>query len=205
MAADDIEAPAPPPPGAPPVPPDGGGGGGGAAGGAAHPAPTRVDEPDHYSFLTTEAITGMCSKFEEESKGQSNRELRADFLSLFESAPVLTLGTEIEGALKRRNATDAQVTRALKVIVQGMILEKKLEGTRREEKMEALMDSHKFRRIVMCVPADHQVVWTWLNARFHAQEQLEEERRTSNKAPSMVFSSQNLPEVPSDARIMSRG
>jgi hypothetical protein len=33
--------------------------------------------------------------FEEESKGQSNRELHADFLSLFESAPMLTLGEEI--------------------------------------------------------------------------------------------------------------
>ena len=140
MAEDDIEAPAPPPPGAPPVPPDGGGGGGGAAGGAAHPAPTRVDEPDHYSFLTTEAITGMCTKFDEDCKGQSNRELHADFVSLFESAPMLTLGEEIGGALKRRNATDDQVTRALEVIIQGMILEKKLEGTRQEERMEALMD-----------------------------------------------------------------
>ena len=91
MAEDDIEAPAPPPPGAPPGPPDGGGGDGGAA----RPAPTRVDVPDHYSFLTTEAITGMCTTFEEESKGQSNRELHADFVALFESAPMLTLGEEI--------------------------------------------------------------------------------------------------------------
>ena len=91
-------------------------------------------------------------------------------------------------------------SRALEVIVQGMILEKKLEGTRQEEKMEALMDSNKFSGIVMCMPADHQVVRTWRNARFHAREQLEEERRTSNKAPSMVFSSQNLPEVPSDGK-----
>ena len=84
--------------------------------------------------------------------------------------------------------------------VRGMILEKKLEGTRQEERMEALMDSEKFNGIVTCMPADHQVVRTWLNARFHAREQLEEERRASNKAPSMVFSSQNLPEVPSDGK-----
>ena len=153
---EDIEAPAPPPPGAPPAPPDGGGGGGGPA----PPAPTRVDTTDDYSFLPTEVITSMCTNFEEDSKGQSNRELHADFLSLFESAPMLTLGLEIGDALKRRNATDAQVTRALEVIVQGMILEKKLGGTRQEEKMEALMDSHKFRGIVMCMPADHQVVRT---------------------------------------------
>ena len=110
------------------------------------------------------------------------------------------MGAEIGDAIKRRNATDAQITRALEVIVQGMILEKKLEGTRQEERMEALMDSNKFHRIVMFMSADRQVVRTWLNARFHAREQLEEERRTSNKAPSIVFSSQNLPEVPSDGK-----
>ena len=57
----------------------------------------------------------------------------------------LTLGPEI-GAYhaKPRNATDAQQMRALEVIVQGMILEKKLEGTRQEERMEALMASGKF-------------------------------------------------------------
>ena len=81
-----------------------------------------------------------------------------------------------------------------------MLLEKKLESTRQEERMEALMESDKFNGSVTCMPADHQVVRTWLNARFHAQEQLEEERRTSHKAPSMVFSSQNLPEVPSDGK-----
>jgi hypothetical protein len=88
------------------------------------------------------------------------------------------------------------------VIVQGMILEKKLEGTRQEEKMEAMMESGKFEGIVECMPEDHnhKVVRTWLNARFNAREQLEEERRTSSKAPSMVFSSQNLPEVPSDGK-----
>ena len=92
----------------------------------------------------------MCTAFEEDSKGQSNRELHADFLSLFESAPTLTLGAEIGEAIKRGNATDAQVKVALQVIVQGMILEKTLEGTRQEEKMEALiMDSNKFRGIVM--------------------------------------------------------
>ena len=61
------------------------------------------------------------------------------------------------------------------MVVQGMLLEKKLESTRQEERMEALMDSDKFSGIVTCMPADHQVVRTWLNARFHAQEQLEEE------------------------------
>ena len=101
-----------------------------------------IDAPENYSFLTTEAITGMCTVFEEDSKGQSNRELHAGFLSLFEAAPTLALGAEIGSAIKRRNATDAQVKLALQVIVQGMILEKKLEGTRQEEKMEALMDSH---------------------------------------------------------------
>ena len=103
MADGDIEAPAPPPPGAPPGPPDGGEGDGGAA----RPAPTRIDAPENYSFLTTEVIKSMCTMFEEESKGQSNRELHADFLSLFESAPELTLGPEIGSAIKRRNATDA--------------------------------------------------------------------------------------------------
>ena len=105
MAEDDIEAPAPPPPGAPPAPPDGGEGDGGAA----RPAPTRVDTPSDYSFLTTGVITGMCTTFEEDIKGQSNRELHADFLSLFESAPMLTLGEEIGGSIKRSNASDEQV------------------------------------------------------------------------------------------------
>ena len=186
----ELEAPAP----AFPPPPEGEedeGGGGGPA--PSEPAPTRYDTPEHHSFLSTDAITDMCTQFEEDIKGQSNRELLADFLSLFESAPTLTLGEEIGGAIKRRNAEDAQVKRALEVIVQGMILEKRLENTRQEERMEALMDSNKFTGIVMCMPSDHSVVRTWLNARFHSREQLEEERRTSNKAPSMVFSSQNLP------------
>ena len=90
--------------------------------------------------------------------------------------------------------------RALEVIVQGMILEKKLEGTRQEERMEALMESDKFNGTVSCMPQDHKVVRTWLNARVNAREQLEEERRASSKAPSMIFSSQNLPEVPSDGK-----
>ena len=110
------------------------------------------------------------------------------------------LRAEVGGAIKTRNATDAQRTRALEVIVQGMLLEKKLEATRQEEKMEALVESAKFNGIDSCMPQDHKVVRTWLNARFNAREQLEEERRTSNKAPSMVFSSQNLPEVPSDGK-----
>ena len=67
--------------------------------------------------------------------------------------------------------------------------------------MEELMESTKFKSIITCMPQDHKVVRNWLNARFHAKEQIEEERRTSsNKAPSMVFSSQNLPEVPSDGK-----
>ena len=81
-----------------------------------------------------------------------------------------------------------------------MILEKKLEGTRQEEKMEATMESDKFEAMVTCMPEDHKVIRTWLKARFDAREQLEGERRASNKAPSMVFSSQNLPEVPSDGK-----
>ena len=142
----------------------------------------------------------MCEAFEEAIKGQSNRELLADFHALIGSAPTLTLGAEVGGAIKLKNATDAHQKRALEVTVQGMILEKKLEGTRQEGSMEALVDSEKFNGIATCMPADHQVVRTWLNARFHAREQLEEERRASNKAPSMVFSSQNLPEVPSDGK-----
>ena len=66
--------------------------------------------------------------------------------------------------------------------------------------MEDLMESGRFSGIVSCMPQDHKVVRTWLNAWFNAREQLEEERRTSNKASSMVFSSQNLPEVPSDGK-----
>ena len=81
-----------------------------------------------------------------------------------------------------------------------MILEKKLEGTRQEEKMEAMMESDKFEAIVTCMPKDHKIIRTWLKATFDAREQLEEERRASSKAPSMVFSSQNLPEVPSDGK-----
>ena len=113
---DGIEAPAPPP-GATPAPPDGGGGDRGPA----PPAPVLIggnDTPESYSYLTTGVITGMCTVFEEESKGQSNRELHADFLSMFEAAPTLTLGVEIGSAIKRRNATDAQVELALQVIVQ---------------------------------------------------------------------------------------
>ena len=81
-----------------------------------------------------------------------------------------------------------------------MILEKKLEGTRQEEKMEAMMESDKFEGIVSCMPQDRKVVRTWLNARANAREQLGEEGRASSKAPSMVFSSQNPPEVPSDGK-----
>ena len=54
------------------------------------------------------------------------------------------LRAEVGGAIKQKNATDAQQRRALEVIVQGMILEKKLEGNRQEERMEALMASDKF-------------------------------------------------------------
>ena len=92
------------------------------------------------------------------------------------------------------------MVRALDVIVQGMVLEKKLEGTRQEEKIEAMMESDKFEGIVSCMPQDHKVVRTFFNARANAWEQLEEERRASSKAPSMVFSSQNLPEMPSDGK-----
>ena len=112
----------------------------------------------------------MCEAFEEVIKGQSNRELLSDFNSLIDSTPTLTLGAEVGSAIKPKNATDAQHTRALEVIVQGMILEKKLEGTRQEERMEALMESDKFYGIVSCMPQDHKVVRTWLNARFNAWE-----------------------------------
>ena len=123
-----------PPPGAPPGPDPGGGAipDGGAGGGGLPPAaPTRVDAPADSSFLTVEAITELCNNFEEVIKGQSNRELLSDFNNLIGSAVTLTLGPEL-GAyhIKPRNATDAQQTRALEVVVQGMILEKKLEGTR---------------------------------------------------------------------------
>ena len=84
----------------------------------------------------------------------------------------LTLGHELGGAVKPKNASDAQMTRALDVIVHGKILEKKLEGTRQEEKMEAMMESGKFEGIVECMPEDHnhKVVRTWLNARRHKTE-----------------------------------
>ena len=147
-----------------------------------------------------ESTSEKCEKFEEGITGQSNRERLADFKALIEGAPTLTLGEEVGEALKPVNATDPQRMMALEVIVEGMILEKKLEGTRQEEKMEELMESTKFISIVTCMPQDHKVVRSWLNARFHAKEQIEEERRTSSKAPSMVFSSQNLPEVPSDGK-----
>ena len=51
------------------------------------------------------------------------------------------------------------------MIAQGTILEKKLEGTRQEEKIKAMMESDKFEGIVACMPQDHKVVGTWLNAR----------------------------------------
>ena len=121
-----------------------GGGARGAAaaaggGGPVPPAPTRWDTPEEYPFLTMGCITDMCEAFEEVIKGQSNRELLADFNALIDSAPTLTLGAEVGGAIRTRNATDAQRIRALEVIVQGMIPEKKLEGTRQEEKMDDLM------------------------------------------------------------------
>ena len=130
-----------------------GGGAAGAAGGGVPvpPATTRIDAPDEYSFLTIGSITDMCEAFEEVIKGQSNRELLSDFNSLIDSAPTLTLGAEVGGAIKPKNATDAQRTRALEVIVQGMILEKKLEGTRQEERMEALMEPDKFNGLVSCM------------------------------------------------------
>ena len=92
--------------------------------------------------------------------------------------------------------------RALDVLVRGMTFEKKLESTRQEEKMEAILESEKFEGIVTYMPKDHnhKIIRTWLKARFDARGQLEEERRASSKAPSMVFSSQNLPEVPSDGK-----
>ena len=131
---------------------DGGAGGGGPP----PPAPTRVDAPAEYSFLTIQATTEMCDVFEEAIKGQSNRELLSDFNHLIESAVTLALGDEVGGALDPRNATDAQQRRALEVIVQGMILEKKLEGTRQEARMEALMKSDKFEGIVSCMPQDQK-------------------------------------------------
>ena len=71
------------------------------------------------------------------------------------------------------------------MLVQGMILEKKLEGTRQEEKMETILESEKFEGIVTYMPEDHKVIWTWLKTRFDARGQFEEERRASCKAPSM--------------------
>ena len=135
-----------------PVPSEGAGGGG-----AAPAAPARADEPAEYSFLAMAAITEMCNNFEEVIKGQSNRELLSDFKNLLESAVTLTLGHGLGGAVKPKNASDAQMTRALGGIVQGMILEKKLEGTRQEEKMEAMMESGKFEGIVECMPEDRKV------------------------------------------------
>ena len=93
-----------------------------AAAGGGGPVPPAPDAPEEYSFLTTVAITDLCEAFEEATKGQSNRELFADFQSLIDSAPTLTLGAEIGSAIKLRNATDAQRRRALEVTVQGMIL-----------------------------------------------------------------------------------
>ena len=54
------------------------------------------------------AITEMCNNFDEVSKGQSNRELLSDFYNLIESAVTLTLGHELRGAVKPKNATDEQ-------------------------------------------------------------------------------------------------
>ena len=69
---------------------------GGAGGGGRTPAaPTRVDAPAEYSFLTVEAITEVCNNFEEVIKGQSNRELLSDFNNLIGSEMTLTLGPEL--------------------------------------------------------------------------------------------------------------
>ena len=135
-------------------------------------APARADAPAEYSFLTVTAITEMYNNFDDVIKGQSNRELLSDFNNLIESAVTLTLGPALGSAVKPKNASDEQMTRALDVIVQGMILEKKLEGTRQEEKMEAMVESEKFEGIVSCMPQDHKVVRTWLNASANAREQL---------------------------------
>ena len=126
-------APPPPPAGEPPSPT-------GDEAAAAVPGPTaprrttRPDEPEEYTYLTMGSISDRCDKFEEGIKGQSNRELLADFKIMIEGAPTLTLGEEVGDAVKPRNATDAQRRNALEVIVEGMILEKKLEVTRQEEK-----------------------------------------------------------------------
>ena len=86
----------------------------------------------------------MCNDFDDSAKRQSGRELLSDFNNLLEYTVTLTLGYEIGGAVKLRNASDEQRMRTLAVLVQGMILEKKLEGTRQEEKMEAMMELEKF-------------------------------------------------------------
>ena len=147
------------------------------------------------------AITEMCNNFDEVIKGQSNRELLSDFNNLLASAVTLTLGREVGGAAKPKKCTGyADDGRVRRDRSRDDPREEARGHPTGEEKTEAMLEPDKFEGIVAYMPEDRKVVRIWLTARVNAREQHEEERRASNKAPSMVFSSQNLPEVPSDGK-----
>ena len=172
-----------------------GGGGDPADGSAAASSavdPRSVDE---------EVIRRHCEQYNDEMKGQAGRDLLFDFKDMH--SKLLHFGTHSNADGSITGIADAnylQLGRGITALIQGTLLGAHLEGTAQEAKLSALTEGDKFEALMEHVPQERNISRNWLRDRFDKEEKKKETQVSRGGSQSIVFTSQPLPEVPSDGK-----
>ena len=176
--------------------------GGGAA--AAH-EPTASTEAAAtgsrtYAF-NAQAIRQYCDDYSETMKGQTGRDLLFDFKDMHKNLPHFGLRSSADGSiLGVSDAGELELGRGIAALVQGTLLEAHLEGTAHEQKLSAITEGEKFEALMEHFDQERAAIRIWLKDRFEKEEKKKEAQTSRGGSQSIVFTSQPLPEVPSDGK-----
>ena len=172
------------------------GGGGDPADGSA--AASSAAEPRN---INEEVVRRYCEEYNDEMKGQAGRDLLFDFKDMHNNLVHFGTHSSADGTITGiADANHLQLGRGITTLVQGTLLGVHLEGTAHEAKLSALTEGEKFEALMEHFPQERNIIRNWLRDKFEKDEKKKETQGGRGGSQSIVFTSQPLPEVPSDGK-----
>ena len=174
-------------------------GGGGAA--AYEPAASTEAAAAGTRTFNVQAVRQYCDDYSESMKGQTGRDLLFDFKDMHKNLPHFGSVSNADGSfLGISDASELELGRGIAALVQGTLLEAHLEGTAHEAKLSVLTEGEKFEALMEHFDQERNAIRVWLRDRFDKEEKKKEAQTGRGGSQSIVFTSQPLPEVPSDGK-----
>ena len=134
-------------------------------------------------------------------KGQAGRDLLFDFKDMHNNLAHFGKESNADGTiLGIADAHDLQLGRGVTALVQGTLLGVHLEGTTQEAKLAMLTEGDKFEALMEHFTKERNAIRMWLRDKFEKEEKKKETQVSRGGSQSIVFTSQPLPEVPSDGK-----